>query len=198
VEILLCPVPEDPRYPGVPVGRVGDVGLAKLKGAVPEKGKVLSYVARQPYIDGEPVDPAEIGQSMIEAVERSAGRLFGDLWVGPLQIVTGLGQRTVQRDRIRRYALPTPALLFLGRSLYVDHPRAVGYLMLSVATMWDDIGRDDPYHASTGALTDTSKRDLDRRLQSVMRAAQDLVEEIREETGRARMERLNRAGDTES
>lgn len=198
MEILLCPVPEDPRYPGTPVGRVGSVGLAKLKGTVPEQGAVLSYMGRQPYVDGEPVDPKDIGQAMIEAVEKAAGRLFGESWVGPLQIVTGLGQRTVQRDRIRRYALPTPALRFLGRATYIDHPRAVGYLMLSVAMMWDDMGRDDPYHDSTGALTDSSKKDLDRRLQSVLRAAQDLVGEIREETGRARAERLNRADETES
>ncbi len=200
VEILLCPVPDNPAIPGVPVGRVGPVGLAKLKGTVPTKGAVLSYVGRQPYIDGVPVDPAEIGQAMIEAVEGAAGRLFGDLWVGPLQIVTGLGQRTVQRDRIRRYALPTPALRFLGQAMYLDHPRAVGYLMLSVATLWSEFGREDPLHERTGLLSEGAKRDLDRRLHDVLRAAQDLVEEIRDETGRARAERVlkEEARDTES
>uniref|UniRef100_UPI00195361D0 hypothetical protein n=1 Tax=Klebsiella pneumoniae TaxID=573 RepID=UPI00195361D0 len=79
-EILLCPVPEDPRIPGTPVGRVGSVGLAKLTRRVPTMGAVLSYEGRQAYVDGRPVEHAVLAEALLRAVVAAANRLWGDLW----------------------------------------------------------------------------------------------------------------------
>jgi len=189
-EILLCPVPEDPRIPGTPVGRVGSVGLAKLTRRVPTMGAVLSYEGRQAYVDGRPVEHAVLAEALLRAVVAAANRLWGDLWVAPLVAVTRLGQRTAQRDRIIKFGLPTPVLKMLGSAAYVDHPRAVGYQLLAVATVWDEMGSDDEEHHRSGVLSHSDREDLDRRLHGVLRAAQGLVEEIREETDLARRIRL--------
>ena len=189
-EILLCPVPEDPRIPGTTVGRVGSVGLAKLTRRVPTMGAVLSYEGRQAYVDGRPVEHAVLAEALLRAVVAAANRLWGDLWVAPLVAVTRLGQRTAQRDRIIKFGLPTPVLKLLGSAAYVDHPRAVGYQLLAVATVWDEMGSDDEEHHRSGVLSHSDREDLDRRLHGVLRAAQGLVEEIREETDLARRIRL--------
>ena len=189
-EILLCPVPASPEIRGTPVGRVGSVGLAKLTNRPPSRGAVLSYEGRQAYVDGRPVEHAVLAEALLRAVVVAANRLWGDLWVAPLVAVTRLGQRTAQRDRIIKFGLPTPVLKLLGSAAYVDHPRAVGFQLLAVATVWDDMGRDDEEHHRSGVLSHSDREDLDRRLHGVLRAAQGLVEEIREETDRARRIRL--------
>ena len=189
-EILLCPVPASPEIRGTPVGRVGSVGLAKLTNRPPSRGAVLSYEGRQAYVDGRPVEHAVLAEALLRAVVVAANRLWGDLWVAPLVAVTRLGQRTAQRDRIIKFGLPTPVLKLLGSAAYVDHPRAVGYQLLAVATVWDEMGSDDEEHHRSGVLSHSDREDLDRRLHGVLRAAQGLVEEIREETDLARRIRL--------
>ncbi|WP_445500645.1 hypothetical protein [Microvirga sp. G4-2] len=111
-----------------------DVGLAV--GTL--DGKPLVYDGRTPLVAGQPVEHREIASALVDAVDRAASAVFGPEWVKDLSLVTGLNVRTVQRDRIVKYGLPSVALKTLAEASAYEEPRALGYLMLAVARMYED------------------------------------------------------------
>lgn len=186
-KILLCPVTSNSTLPGVPVGRVGVGTLASLRGVPPRAGPILSIEGRQPYIDGHAVQFQDISEELLQAVIHAAASLFGDLWLGPMVQVTGLGQRTLQRDRIAKHGLPVHVLVMLGRGSFAAPPKAFGHLLLSVATIWDDVGKSDPFHQDgSDALSSQGLDELADRLHGLVEHARLTVNTLRDEAETAR------------
>ncbi|MCJ2040955.1 hypothetical protein MKK55_18670 [Methylobacterium sp. J-059] len=109
-------------------------------------GKLLSFVERVPYIDGEPATQEHIALALSDAVTDAASQVFGGEWSTDLARVTGLNRRTVTKDRIERYGLAPWVLAMLGRWATSTCPRARGYLLLAGAELIDR----GPYAKNTG------------------------------------------------
>lgn len=138
MEIVLAPVPEHPDA----------VGLAD--------GEPLTFEGRVPHVGGRPVELADIGEDLADAVEAAATALWGGDHTNALARVSDLNRRTVTRDRYARNGLPTWLLRLLGRAAAAPTPRAMGYMLLAATELVDR----GPY-SQGNVLTRTHPRDRD-------------------------------------
>ncbi len=138
MRVVLAPVPDHPDA-------VGTVD-----------GLPLTFEGRVPHVGGRPVELADIGEALADAVEAAAGAVFGGDYVNSLARASGLNRRTVTRDRVMRNGLPAWALRFLGRAAAYEHPRAMGYLLQAAAEM-----TERGVLAQGGALPGVRPRDRD-------------------------------------
>lgn len=138
MNVVLAPVPEHPDA----------VGLVD--------GAPLTFEGRVPHVGGRPVDLADIGEPLADAVEAAASALWGSDFTNSLARVSDLNRRTVTRDRYARNGLPTWLLRLLGRAAAAPAPRAMGYLLLAAVELVDR----GPY-SQGGAVTRTHPRDCD-------------------------------------
>lgn len=98
-------------------------------------GRPLVYVDRRAHVDGRELAHGDIAVALVEAVNVAASRILGPEWSKPLAAVTGLNARTCNRDRIERWGLPPWVLVLLARGAAVEHPRALGHMLLAVASL---------------------------------------------------------------
>lgn len=105
-------------------------------------GKPLSYVDRTPHIGKEPTTHAAIAEALADAVDEAAQRVFGGEWNGDLSRITGINRRTVTHDRIMKYGLPPWVIALVGRASAHPHPRALGFILLSLASLRDSADRE--------------------------------------------------------
>lgn len=98
-------------------------------------GEPLVYVERTAHVRGQRLAHGDIAEALIEAVDAAASRVLGPEWSKPLAAVTGLNQRTCNRDRIRQWGLPPWVLVLLARAAASEHPRAMGHMLLAVASL---------------------------------------------------------------
>jgi hypothetical protein len=141
-------------------------------------GQPLVYDGRTPIVGGQPVEHREIASALVDAVDEAATSIFGPEWVKDLSHVTALNVRTCQRDRIFKYGFPATGLKTLAQAAAFEEPRALGYLMLAVATMYEGYG-------PAGALFQTppdapgTKEAVSGRSQEYLGRALDMVDWLR-------------------
>ena len=105
-------------------------------------GKPLSYLDRTPHIGAEPTTHAAIAEALADGVDEAATRVFGSEWNGDLSRITGINRRTVTHDRIMKFGLPPWVLDLVGRASAHPHPRTLGFILLSLAALRDDVDRE--------------------------------------------------------
>ncbi|MEH3065301.1 MAG: hypothetical protein PGN33_21990 [Methylobacterium radiotolerans] len=197
MRITLWPVPADVAAAGVPVGYIGTSISTDLTGRDPQKAMpVLSYVGRQPLVDGREVNHKEVlGEPLAAEVERISKRLFGTDYVAALSAATGLNVRSLQRGRIVTHGLPVPILLMLGRAVATPCHQATGYALLAAAAMWDallpeyGVGEQGP-----GPMSAQGRELLEVRMREISERAVETVAEMREEAAAAKARAYAAAG----
>ena len=97
----------------------------------------LVYRGRLPHVAGQQVTHDDLAEALVPAVERAGEAILGGEWSKPLARITGLNQRTVNRDRIFKHGLPPWVLLLLATASQHEHARALGYVLLGVAEIYD-------------------------------------------------------------
>lgn len=189
--LILYPVPDKlaRALPGQAVGFIGTRGLSELGGSQPPEGDVLSYVGRQPHIAGRPVEHAAIAEDLLDEIERTAKRVWGPDFVGPMALASGLNLRSVQRGRILSNGLPAPLLDMLGKAAATPYPRSTGYALLSVAYLWDGVmaehGMGEP-GPGPGPLSNEGREVLAARVRQISDRALDIVATMQGEAAIAR------------
>lgn len=98
-------------------------------------GRPLVYVERRAHVDGRQYAHGDIADAFVEAVNVAATKILGPEWSKPLAQITGLNARTCNRDRIHRWGLPPWVLVLLARGAASEHPRALGHMLLAVASL---------------------------------------------------------------
>ncbi|ARO54049.1 hypothetical protein B2G69_07750 [Methylorubrum zatmanii] len=142
-------------------------------------GEVLAYVGRIPHIGGRPYRQADIAPYLAVAVSEAATLVWGGEWTLDLSRVTRLNRRTVTKDRIEKYGLPSWVLALVGRAAAHPHPRALGYIMLGFAELNDH----GPYTVSpTTARTEREGRErLSFNAWNAMKQASEMIFAARDE-----------------
>lgn len=196
MRITLWPVPSDVPAVGVPVGYIGSSVSTRLGGRDPRPGlPVLSYVGRQPHVDGGEVPLAEIGEALAAEVERISKRLFGTDYVAALSAASGLNVRSLQRGRIMTHGLPVPILLMLGRAIATPCHQATGHALLAAAATWDHLlpeyGVGD---VGPGPMSAQGRGLLESRMREISERAVETVAEMREEAAAAKARAYAAAG----
>ncbi|GJD66484.1 hypothetical protein [Methylobacterium frigidaeris] len=120
MRIELLPIDEG-LYDGVAVGTLD--------------GEPLVYVERTAHVRGQRLAHKDIALALVDAVDVAASRVLGPEWSKPLAMVTGLNQRTCNRDRIERWGLPPWVLVLLARAAASEHPRALGHMLMACASL---------------------------------------------------------------
>lgn len=196
MRITLWPVPAAEASVGIPVGYVGTSVAADLTGRDPRPGlPVLSYVGRQPHVDGREVTAKEVGEALSAEVERISKRLFGTDYVAALAGATGLNLRSLQRGRIATHGLPVPILLMLGRAIATPCHQATGFALLAAAATWDHLlpeygmGEHGP-----GPMSAQGREMLEVRMREISERAVETVAEMREEAAAAKARAYAAAG----
>jgi hypothetical protein len=100
-------------------------------------GKPLVYHGRTPSVAGHEYLPAEIGPSIVDAVDRAACLVWGSSWKSDLARVSNLNRRTFNSDRIEKFGLPAWMLTLLGKAASYPNPRSLGYMTLAVCELLD-------------------------------------------------------------
>jgi hypothetical protein len=197
MRITLWPVPKDVPAVGVPVGYIGTSISTDLIRRAPQKAMpILSYVGRQPLVDGREVDHRkEIGEPLSVEVDRVSKRLFGQDHVATLSAASGLNVRSLQRGRIISHGLPVPVLLMLGRAVATPCHRATGYALLAAAALWDHLlpeyGVDD---VGPGPMSAQGRELLEFRMREISERAVETVAGMREEAAAAKARAYAAAG----
>lgn len=196
MHITLWPVPADVPAVGIPVGYIGTSVSTDLSGRDPQKPiPVLSYVGRQPHVDGVEVTAKEVGEAVAAEVERISKRLFGTDYVAALSAASGLNVRSLQRGRIVTHGLPVPILLMLGRAVATPCHQATGHALLAAAAMWDallpkyGVGEQGP-----GPMSAQGRELLESRMREISQRAVEIVAEMREEAAAAKARAYAAAG----
>jgi hypothetical protein len=153
-------------------------------------GEVLAYVGRTPHIGGCPCRQADIAPALAIAVSEAASQVWGGEWTLDLSRVTGLNRRTVTKDRIEKYGLPSWVLALVGRAAAHPHPRALGYFLLGAADIHDSADR---WHDSTikSLATIPSRDGLELKAWKAAESAVDMVYLAREERFKSRLHKVD-------
>jgi hypothetical protein len=95
------------------------------------------YIGRKPGTREREFEHGEIAEALVEAVDKAATSVFGGEWSKPLALITGLNQRTCNRDRIRQWGLPPWVLLLLAKASAHPYARPLGDIMQGTARLHD-------------------------------------------------------------
>lgn len=101
-------------------------------------GAPLAYRGRDLYVGDHLVTMAEVGEDLVDAVDRAATRVLGSEWVTSLARLAQVNRRTTSKDRIAKFGLPDYVLLLLGHAAAHEHPRALGHALLCVEAIQSD------------------------------------------------------------
>jgi hypothetical protein len=134
-------------------------------------GAPLVFQGRKPVAADRVYEHHEIQQALLDAVDETAGALFGSEWPRPLSIVTGLNARSCAKDRVWKYGLPAWVLILLGKASAHDSPRALGDILLGVARIRDT-------HLTATTAPATSPRDRDAIAGHAWRVLNDALDTV--------------------
>lgn len=136
-------------------------------------GQPLVYVERTAHVGGQALAHGDIAEALVEAVNVAASRILGPEWSKPLAAVTGLNARTCNRDRIQRWGLPPWVLVLLARGAASEHPRAMGHMLMAVASLRGGIAE-----LKHGARVDAV---VGRKARAIVDEASELIEWARKQ-----------------
>lgn len=138
-------------------------------------GEPLSYRGRDLHVGDRLVSMAEIGEDLVDAVDRAATRVLGSEWVTSLARLAQVNRRTTSKDRIAKFGLPDYVLLLLGHAAAHEHPRALGHALLCVEALQSDsvTGSDE---SGRPTVVDTAERNM--AATKTLRRALSLLDDV--------------------
>jgi len=138
-------------------------------------GEPLTYRGRDLLVNDRPVTMADVGEDLVNAVDRAATRVLGSEWVTSLARLAQVNRRTTSKDRIAKFGLPDYVLLLLGHAAAHEHPRALGHALLCVEAIQSEheTGSDE---SGRPTVVDTTERNL--AATKTLRRALSLLDDV--------------------